>query len=87
MCSGSEIGVNTGIRYGSRHEYRYRYGIRYGIGTFSTFIRPQTYCQLGNIKRTVTDNQNIFELIFIRKYAPILLYISEKSYQVERNET
>ena len=79
VCSGSEIGVNTGIRYGSGHEYRYRYGIRYGIGTFSTFIRPHTYCQLGNIKVTVTDNQNIFELIFIRKYAPILFYNSEKS--------
>ena len=80
VCSGSEIRVYIGIRYSSGHEYQYRYGIKwYGIGTFSTFIRPQTYCQLGNIKRTVTDNQNIFELIFIRKYAPILLYISEKS--------
>ena len=28
---------------------------------------------------TVTDNQNIFELILIRKYAPILFYNAEKS--------
>ena len=59
-----------------------------GIGTvygtvlehhFHLLFDPNTYCQLGDIKITVTDNQNIFELIFTRKRAPILFYNSEKS--------
>ena len=28
---------------------------------------------------TVNDNRNIFDMIFIRKYAPILFYNAEKS--------
>ena len=57
-----------------------------GIGTVHgtvlehfQFLFDPIHCQLGNIKMTVIDNQNIFELIFIRKYALILFYDSEKS--------